>query len=249
MIMTRDLKALGLALFAICALGAVGAQGASAAKEHEFHSDGQETVITGKTVGTTKFAVGSAGTIECTTGKYEATQIAEKEVGPGTYASDTLTVVPHYSGCTFGGQPATVSFNHCAIVLDSDTTEGNPTGGEHANVETECSEGSKVEIDTSVCTITIGAQLVKHAARYENDTASSFTVNTTAHKVVTGKQKTTESQTGCLLFPTGAIGTFVSTSTYECFKDEGTTLIGTEKTTPTEKTVEGPTTECKVSNL
>jgi hypothetical protein len=248
MIMTRDLKALGLALLAAAALGAVGAQGALGAVEHEFHSDGPKTTITGKNVGTVKFAVGAAGTFECTTSVTEGTQTGT-EVSAGTYRSDTLTLKPTYSGCTFGGQPATFNPNHCAYVFDSDTTTGNPTGGEHANVETECSGGSEIEIDTSVCTITIGAQLIKHAVRYQNDPSSksAFEIITTAHKVKIGKKKTTESQTGCLLFPTGEIGTFSATYTNECFKDEDSAPSGTEATTPTFK--HGETTQCTVTNV
>jgi hypothetical protein len=251
--MTRNLKALGLALLSICAMGAVMAQGASATEvKHQFHSDGLETIITGINVGKDKFQVGSAGTVECGKTQTEATQTAEKEVSSGTFESDTLTVIPHYSECTFGGQPATVTFNHCAYVFDSDTTDGNPDGSLHANVEIECSGGSEIEVDTSLCTITIAAQTVKHAVRYEKDLlneGSASLVQTTAKKVKTGKKTTTPGvQTGCLLFPTGEIGTYTGTSTTECFKDESaSTLKETAATTPT-GTKEGATTACTVTN-
>jgi hypothetical protein len=248
--MIRNLKALGLALLAICALGAVAAQAASAAKEHEFHSDGPATVITGEDIeGNHTFAVGAAGTVECTTAEFEATQTGSK-VSTDTYAADTLTVTPHYSGCTFGGQPATVNFNHCAYVFESETTEGTP-GQEHASAVVQCSKGTVIEVDTSVCTITVGPQTINHAVRYENDTAKSIKIFATAKKVVTGKKKTTEAQTGCLLFPTGEIGTYTGTATASCFKDEGSPLTGeegTEATTPTGLTKEGDLTTCSVTN-
>jgi opacity protein-like surface antigen len=250
--MTRNFKALGLALLAICALGAVVAQGASAAEDkHKFHSDGPNTVITGKAIGGNHtFAVGTAGTVECTSAEFESTQTGT-EVGVETYSNETLTVVPHYSGCTFGGQPATVTVKHCAYIFYGQTTPGNSDGGEHANVEIECEgEGGRIEIDTTVCTITVGGQLVKHAVRYENDpeSTSAVKIKATAKKIVTGKVKTTESQTGCLLFPTGEIGTYKGTVTSECFKDEGSAISEkTAKTTPTGLTKEGKTTKCTVS--
>lgn len=241
--MTRNLKALGLAMFAVLALGALTAQGASAAKEQEFRSDGSWTVGTGASVGKIKFAAGTAGTVECDVefdDQSGGTKVGEE------YLSDTLTVTPTFPECTFGGHPATATANHCAFVLDSDTTTGNPEGGEHANVEIECAEGHKIEIDTISCTVTIGAQLVKHAVQFEADTTSSVTGIFSAKGIVTGKAKTTESQTGCLLFASGAIGTMTGTGTTECFKDTGSVLTGTEKTTPQGKTEEGSATECSV---
>ena len=257
--MTRNLKALGLALLAICAFGALAAQGASAALEHEFHSAVANTIVTGKNIeGKEKFAVGAAGTVECNKSIFEAQQTGT-EVSANTFQSDTLTVTPRYEECTFGGQPATVSFNHCAYVFDSDTGETEPekeVKTQHANVEVECGknekeEVSRIEIDTSVCTITIGPQVVKHAVKYEADGSneSAIKIKSTATKVVTGKVKTTESQTGCLLFPTGAIGTYTGVATSECFKDEGSLLTGTEKTTPKGLTKEGATAKCAVTNL
>jgi hypothetical protein len=248
--MTGNLKKLGLALLGVLVLGAVGAQGASAVT-HEFHSDGPKTIITGTNVGVHTFQVGAAGTIECkkttTQGTVEGTN-----VGLNTWASDKVTVVPKLEECTFGGQSATVNFHHCAFVFEGQTTPGNPTGGEHANVELEC-EGpeSKVTIHTVNCTITIGPQLTKHAVRYENELGvpSATRTITTAHNVVIGKVRNTESQpvNGCIPFPTGAIGKFTGITTNKCFKDERVSpLVGTEKTTPP-ATGEGPTTDCSVN--
>jgi len=273
--MTRNLKALGLALVAILAMGVVVAQGASAAEtKHEFHADGEKTIVTGTNsiIGTNgkgetetqlsvhEFAVGGAGTVKCNKVETESTQVGTK-VGTETYAAATITVVPRYEECTFAGGAATVNFNHCAYVFYGQTTLGNPTDfpkegteettkEEHANVEIECSGGSVVEVDTSLCTITVGPQLIKHAVRYENDKHNSNAVNViaTAHKVVTGKKKTTESQTGCLLFPTGEIGKYTGTTTGTCFRDDSlTTPKETEATTPKGLTKEGPQTRCTVS--
>jgi hypothetical protein len=91
--MAHNLKALGLALFAVLALGALTAQGASAAKEQEFRSDGSWTVGTGASVGKIKFAAGSAGTVECDV-EFED-QSGGTKVGE-EYLSDSLTVTPSF---------------------------------------------------------------------------------------------------------------------------------------------------------
>lgn len=100
----------------------------------------------------------------------------------------------------------------------------------------------QIEIDTSICTVTIGPQLVKHAVHYEEDTAGSFIAKITAKKIKTGKLKTTESQTGCALFPTGEIGNLTVTETVACFDD---TAASPQKnpTTP-QSTEEGEAVEC-----
>jgi len=255
MTVAGNLKVLGLVLLTVCVVGAIGAQGAVA--EYEFHSNRERTVLTGKSAGGLSLSFGKS-TIECTTAQFEATQTGVKveskqtgaKVSAETYKSDTLTVAPHLSGCSFSGQSATVNFNHCAFVFDSDPTEGNSDGGEHANMEIECVEGGRIEIDTPLCTLTIGAQVVKHAVRYSSDTESSINFKITGKSIVIGKEKTTESQTGCFLVSTGAILSLTGTTTYECFKDEsGEPLSGTSTTTPTELTKEGEAAKCSVETV
>jgi hypothetical protein len=250
--MTRNLKKLGLALLSVLALGAIGAQGASAVT-HTFHSDGPKTLGTATNVGAHEFTVGAAGVIKCSKATFQGTGTGT-EVSAGTYANaeGKGTVVPKYEECTFGGQPATINFHHCALVVFGETTAGNSTGGEHANVEIEC-EGpeNKITVHTVNCTITIGPQLIKHAVRYENELLVPSATRTivTAHGVVIGKVRNTESQplNGCIPFPTGAIGKYVGTTTDKCFKDErASPLAGTEKTTPP-ATGEGATTNCTVN--
>jgi hypothetical protein len=159
--------------------------------------------------------------------------------------------VPKYEECSFGGQPATVNFHHCAYVFEASTTAGSSTGSEHANVAIEC-EGpeNKITVHTVNCTLTIGPQLIKHGVRYENELGvpSAYRAITTAHGIVVGKVRNTESQpvNGCIPFPTGAIGKYIGITTYKCFRDDrAASLAGTEKTTPP-ATGEGPTTNCTV---
>jgi len=250
--MNRNLKALGLVLLAVSAFGAVAAQGASATeKSHEFHSDGEWTVATGENTEPHELTIGSVGTVICEKATFENESLGNL-VSKGTYTTDTLTVTGRWSKCTIGGQPATVNTNHCAFVVDSDTTTGNPEGGEDANVAVECAEGNKIEVDTPICTFTVAPQTVNHTIRVENDTATSVTGGLTAggggsKGVVIGKVKTTESQTGCVLAPTGAIGALFGRSTSNCYRDDGESwLSGTAKTTPQGALKEGPATECSL---
>ena len=237
--MNRNLRALGLALLAVFALGAIGAQAASA---HEFKSDGQRSVITGANVGAHEFTVGSVGTVSCSTAKFEGTV----DAGAGKTEVDEITIKPTYTGCTFGGQAASVFFNDCAYVFDSDTTAGNSTGGEHANVKIECGVNNTVKVHTVNCTITVGPQEIKHGVRYVNDGASANETIATAHNIVVGKERNTGSQpaNGCLLFPTGAVGKYVGTATNKCFQDEGSAQAN--PTTPG-STQDATTTTCSVS--
>jgi len=243
--MTRNLKTLGLALVATLAIGALVAQGALAAENHQFHADAAKVDSTGQQIGAHELVVGTAGTVKCNAVNGEATHTFT-EVSAGTFERDTITVAPHYSECTFGGSPATLNFNHCAYVADSDTTAGNTTGGEPANVEVECAAGSVVEIATTVCTLTIGPQVISDAARFEDDpnNKNSIITKATAHGIVIGNKA---DKAGCALVPKGAIGKYNGEVTLTCYKDEGSTALeGTERTTPTGLLKHGPETECRI---
>lgn len=251
--MRINLKVQGLLLISVFALSGALASTASAT-EHEFHSDGDWTVSTGENTGNHVFQVGAAGSVTCTKAEFENRSWGS-EVSASTYKADQLTVTGRWSGCTFGGSAAIVKTNHCAFVVDSDTTKTeNPEGGEDANVELECAEGHKIEVHTPTCTVTVGAQLLKHAIRVENDTPTSMTGGLTgglsggASGIVVGKVRTTASQpvNGCLTFPTGAIGTMTGSATSKCYDDEGSELSGTEKTTPQGQLKEGKATECSI---
>ena len=237
--MIRNLKAPSIALLAVFALGAIGGQVASA---HEFKSDGQKSVYTAANIGTQVLLVGSAGSLECKEAKFAATV----DAGAGRTEVDEVTVAPIYDKCVFGGQGAPVFVNHCAYLFDSDTTAGNSTGGEHANIRLECAAGNKIQIHTVNCTITIGEQEVKDAVRYVNDGASAFETILTAHGIVVGKERSTASQAvnGCLVFPIGPVLKYIGTATYKCFQDEGSPQANS--TTPG-ATQDATTTACSVS--
>jgi hypothetical protein len=242
--MTRNSKALGLALLAVFALGVVGTQGASAADSHQFQFDGQKTIITGKNTNSHEFSIGGAFAVQCTIVAFESTV----DAGAGQTEADEITVRPTYNNCTFGGQAAPVFVNDCAYVFDSDTTEGGTTGGKHAQLKIECAAGGMIKIHTVQCTIMIGEQTLADAVTYKNDTANSTEFITTAHGIVIGKERNTASQpvNGCLTFPTGPVLKYIGAMTNECRTDEGQSQAN--PTTPS-NTKDITTTECSVTDI
>ena len=125
--MTRNLKALGLALLAVFALSAVAASAASAATD-VFTSSVEKTDITGHSTNKSKFTAGGTP-VKCETATYSGTT-KSKEVSE-------VTVHPVYEGCiaaeTF---PATVDTHGCDYRLTGDTVEG------HASAHIECTSGA-----------------------------------------------------------------------------------------------------------
>jgi hypothetical protein len=140
--MTRNLKALGLALIAIFAFGAVAASAASAETLDHFTSEKEKTILTGEQVGTevdNVFGVKVAASlgVHC-----------KKATYAGTTASvgvTAVTVVPTYFECSSNLGPATVTNDRCAFVLtgttDKHTKLTEPTEGKvetHATVHLDC---------------------------------------------------------------------------------------------------------------
>jgi hypothetical protein len=198
-------------------------------------------------VGSHQFTVGAAGSVQCATATFESTI----DPGPGVTEVDEITAKPKYSGCQFGGQAASVFFNDCAYVFDSDTTSGNPTGEKHAPATLECAPGNSIKVHTVNCTITIAPQTVADAVSYAQDkkegkdVLSAINVTATAHGIVVGKERSTASQpvNGCLVFPTGAVGKYTGLTTIECRQDEGSAQAN--PTTPG-ATQDAASTNCSV---
>jgi len=109
--MIRNLKVLGLALVAMLAMAAMGASAASAA---EFHSEGSETILTGKQEALDVFST-TGGTVECDEATYVGSQT-------GT-TTTTSKATPTYSKCTaFGFASASINTNGCEYQFHSNGT-------------------------------------------------------------------------------------------------------------------------------
>jgi hypothetical protein len=143
--MTRNLKALGLALLAVFAMSAVAASGASAA-EDTFTSEVAATDLTG-TGGLSEFRYtpGSAAA-SCKTATFDGTIEGED--------ANEITVHPTYENdCTVFGVNATIDTEDCNYVITGETDEN-----EDAAVHIECDEpGDEITI-TGPCTIHIPPQ-------------------------------------------------------------------------------------------
>jgi hypothetical protein len=154
--MTRNLKALGLSLLALCALGAVAASFAAAVPlftTPELKA-GESSIITGEQVaGTSEFGYHSGGIpTTCDKATYAGTMT-------GISASE-VTVRPTFlEECKTGGIKSPVHVNGCAFVLKATTTDSTNTKGEPikvAGATLECEGTKEIIITASGCEIGIG---------------------------------------------------------------------------------------------
>ena len=191
--MTRNLKALGLAVVAVFAMSAVVASAASAQEgvltvegTQAIHAESSEHKFTSP-----------AGTIECTKSTFAAT------VESGA-ASATIT--PSYTGtCTAAGAPATVDTNGCHFVIDDVTTTGN--GDYSATVDIDCStqEGSPGIVVTAfagsshgfkVCEITVPPQTGISPVTVSNGAGETVVLSGTATGIAYSKKGLCGTETG-----------------------------------------------------
>jgi hypothetical protein len=157
--MTRNLKALGLVLFAMCAFGAVAVSAASAAVTTDvFRTEGAvPAVITGEGETTFSTKIKPALQITCN-GTYTGT-IKD--------AAASATFTPTYDNCKPVG--TVIDTNGCNFIIYGETTDTLMTDGvtkeKHAPGTVECPTGKHIEI-TSACNITITSdnQILKDPA-------------------------------------------------------------------------------------
>lgn len=144
--MIRNLKTLGLALFAVLALTAVGASAASASA---FSADEYPVTVEGEQTNTHTFTV-QAGTTHCSVAKFHGTAGAE---------SSTLTITPTYTGCTLTPLgSATVKMNGCDYMFHSGAATGNPDEF-NSSVDIVCSGSNVIEVVVPfICTVKVGPQ-------------------------------------------------------------------------------------------
>ena len=188
--MTRNLKALGLALIAALTLGAIGAQGAAAVVEHSYRSDAtnETTVLTGQSESDYVFEAGTGGakTI-CTSATFSGTQTPKGNI------RDTITLHPIYTSCKLGTNSVTVTTGGCNYVLDSETTAGSHFSGEHATVSVECESTHDIQIDGPGCNITKkgntvnqslhGVHLTTLSSAQSHSGRSAITISKTVGKI------------------------------------------------------------------
>jgi hypothetical protein len=176
--MIRNLKALGLALVALCALGAVMASAASAVTDH-FTSPKETTILTGTNEAGTQtlfFSQPEKGAeIPCKVSHYA-----------GTFAGQGVTEVtvhPKYTECEAKGiGKANVTTSGCDYLLTGATDE-NAKKEIHATVHLECTTGKSITFEIpSICTLHYGAQTPTNGVTYTNTTE---TVGGKTTKIIT----------------------------------------------------------------
>lgn len=180
--MTRNLKALGVALAVAFAFAATAT--AASATTHHIHGTPGKLSVTGNTINQFTSTTGSGKGYTCETVGVEGELIEE--------TSTSITVEPKYSNCfetendVKGKVKVFVRPNGCHYTFTGLTTSGNPTGGEHATVDIVCPAGKQIEIRATglelICS-DIPEQEVKDAVRYNDLGTGTVEVQATAHGI------------------------------------------------------------------
>lgn len=178
--MTRNLKALGLALVAVFAMSALSAAGAQASNEATYHISEAPGEASGTQVAANEFHVPGAGTVACTGANF-----------PGSVSEATVhsfRVTPEYSGCkAFGFATTDIITTNCHFLFTTPTT--TTATQYHAIVHVECTSGAKIKITptffgSSVCTVEVGSQTPGGNVDIENkESESHVLVTSTAVEV------------------------------------------------------------------
>jgi hypothetical protein len=204
--MTRNLKALGLALVAVLALSAVAASGAAAQTEHVLRtSAGQTAHFTTKAENTQLFK-GSTNDSKF----FSCNEVNAKGTFKDGAKEATATNVVYSGNCVaVEGEKevlATPEFTGCDYLFTGKTTKGNPTGNEHASVHIKCPTGQAVHLKVTALKlncVTIDEQAVPDAVRYKTQVTEGgredITIEATAHNI----EVTTPNTAAC---PTGTGG-------------------------------------------
>lgn len=206
--MTRNFRALGLALIAVFAMAAFAS---SASAHYEITSNKAQTHLTGiQGEGAANHTFTTAGqTIQCTGATFTGTMASG--------AVSEVTVTPVYSGCTYssGTKVAHVTMNGCAYKLLGATTPD----GKHGTVYVECPEGKVIEVHLTnfnaaeTCTLTIGTQTATEGYTATNSVTdpNHIDIHATARVVITPHGKG-----GCPLLVSGL---YKGTTTVEGYTD------------------------------
>jgi hypothetical protein len=142
--MLRNLRILGLTVFAALAIGAVGASAASASPQ--FHFESEHTILTGQqtTVNALAFDV---GVVKCGVVQFGGTK--------AVLTSTTITLTPTFDNCLLNeAEEVTFTHNGCNFLYHIGANTEHLTG----TISIECPEGELIEIDAPECTITIPPQ-------------------------------------------------------------------------------------------
>jgi hypothetical protein len=147
--MIRNLKALGLALFAVLALGALAASSASAV-DTITTTNASETVSGTGTNHVFKVTNGASEelvSVKCTTSTFDGTVTKGSAHSnfTATYVG-TLNTTPHSTHCSSSIGEAQVTMEGCTYDLTGTTTGSDPPAGTDATVSVTCPVGKVIVI-------------------------------------------------------------------------------------------------------
>jgi hypothetical protein len=147
--MSRNFKALGLAIGALLALSAVIASSATAVPQ--FTCSSYPCQATGSNTKGSEVFTTEGGKVECDS-HFITHSINE--------ATSTITTTPTYTNCeAFGFLSATVNTEGCSYV--SHATQTDASGTTHwwtAHVDVACPAGQSIKVTASTCKVEIKAQ-------------------------------------------------------------------------------------------
>jgi hypothetical protein len=222
--MTRNLKALGLALVAAFAFCAVIASAASA---DEFRAESAPVTLTGiQDPGTLDKFTTTAGTFECEKANYTGTQ--------GAVSSTAVVITSVYSECFVGGAiPAIIDLNGCTYKFTIDAAPAT-TGTVHIECPTTVGPPHvthevtiTIGIPTGKCTIHVHEQTIG-GIKYTNVGAGA-TREITVDVNTSGITYTETAGTGlgaCTTSSTQHNGAYVGKTTITGEKDPSGVHIG-----------------------
>jgi len=204
--MTRNLKALGLALFAAFAMSAVAASAASA----DMFVASPETVVTAEDHTVAHLFTYGLGEVECEVTNFSGTS-GEKE------EETSLTVTPTYDKCTLFDEPAVVRTNHCYYVFTSHT-DGNGDAPVHIECE-NAGEHIEVEVVETGCTVTVaGGQTTGNGVSYASS-EGEVTATVTAEVEATRDNPTSDFL--CSFLPSSGTGEYTGNSILKGYEISG----------------------------
>jgi hypothetical protein len=158
----RKLKALGLALIAICAIGAVTAAQASATYKIKSASGG---TVSGTGVTTTEMQT-DVGTVKCTSATFTGEMATE--------TTKELLVSPSYSGCSLAGVKVDITIFNCHFIFSA-TTPTPPRW--HTLWVFLCTPGWSIVIHDTAglgCEVKLESQEPKGVVQLENEAAGTI---------------------------------------------------------------------------
>ncbi len=152
--MTRNIKALGLAIVAVAAMSMAVAASAQATQVHI--TSPKAAVITGQQIEQHTFAT-QAGQVKCASASFEGTVEA---TGQQQITTEDLTITPTYTNCEAFGLAAQVVMNGCEYTVTGKSTAGQ-TLQTTAFVDVICTTSPKpIEVIAAggLCVATVAPQ-------------------------------------------------------------------------------------------